>query len=462
MSVLDQLEESFETFGFLDNSDTYSPEDWVVANTALAAHSAMIKGHNDTTTDTRAFTPAERPRQVSGGINVNKSLELAQTYKQILVNSQKTPIGLRPTADDVVDGGIKNGSKVVLQIVSESERVGTWDEQVKSNIRTRAIEGVTFDKFSVASFVESEDERYQIHETFGADIIQSFGRRPRFLTIAGVVVNGRMDVRFGSETRSMDWKNAFQRQYEKNFSLKACLNNRKKVRIYFQDTVYDGYLLQMTAATDAENQGISQVTVRVVVQKRYFPRDNDDQIPGTFRGNGFRLTGADVPQEFFPSDRIDFYFSRNYDNVLKGARFLLQEEIRTLAQRLSRIDGKIDQDTIIDRANLIARFETGAVELLLDIKLELSQRQNDDPQENNYLNRYSDGFKLTMLLQGGHLDGQIQYVTRLRNSNFSILTLKGTSIRITSANTIAAQILEKSIEAENLPQQQLLQNTITL
>ncbi|NIX58066.1 MAG: hypothetical protein GWN14_19635, partial [candidate division Zixibacteria bacterium] len=103
----------------------------------------------------------------------------------------------------------------------------------------------------VMSITEPDEQRYQIHETFGADILQTFGRRPRILTISGQVVNGKLDVSVGGEIRSMDWKNAFQRFYENHYSAHACTKKIKKVRIFSQDTVYDGYMLNMVAATTA-------------------------------------------------------------------------------------------------------------------------------------------------------------------------------------------------------------------
>lgn len=427
MSFVDQLEASFAAFGLVDITQSYTPEDWVVANSALAAHKAMLSGYTGESLLRQieaSNTPTLRPENFTKGtVDVTKSLQIAQSYQEILIRSQKTPIGLRPTADDVVDGGIKNGSKVVLQIVPENTSAGAWDDQVKSSIRTKAVEGVIFDKFSVASFVESEDERYQIHETFGADVIQSFGRRPRFLTIAGVVVNGRIDVRFGTEVRSMDWKNAFQRSYQKHFSLKACLANRKKVRIYFQDTVYDGYLLQMTAATDAENQGISQVTVRVVVKNRYFIDQKDENIAGTFTSGGFRLSGADVPEEFFPQDKLEFYFNQDYAEIIDGAINLLKKEVRQLAEELASVDGGvinvITPDEIIDRV-----------------------AENLTPQN------YPKEFNLTPLLQNGDIDAAIEFV--IQNNKQDPLTRRGLSARVKKANDIAERLINKQKELDAL------------
>lgn len=443
MSFVDQLEASFAAFGLVDVTQSYTPEDWVVANSALAAHKAMLSGYTGESLLRQieaSNTPTLRPENFTKGtVDVTKSLQIAQSYQEILIRSQKTPIGLRPTADDVVDGGIKNGSKVVLQIVPENTAAGAWDDQVKSSIRTKAVEGVIFDKFSVASFVESEDERYQIHETFGADVIQSFGRRPRFLTIAGIVVNGRIDVRFGTEVRSMDWKNAFQRAYQKQFSLKACLANRKKVRIYFQDTVYDGYLLQMTAATDAENQGISQVTVRVVVKNRYFIDQKDDNIAGTFTSGGFRLSGADVPEEFFPQDKLEFYFNQDYTEIIDGAKNLLQKEIRELAEELASVDGGvinvITPDEIIERAYTVIDAEKGDFGAQSIFDLELKQG-------------YTEEFKLTPLLQNGDIDAAIEFV--IQNDKQDPLTRRGLSARVKKANDIAEQLINKQKELDAL------------
>lgn len=359
MGILDQL------FDFNieeeDESLSISPADAIVISTAQAAHQAMqdsLIGENIS----RSINEKLR-MGVSGTVSVLKTLQLAKSYQENMVNDQLAEPGDRPTANDVIDGGIKRGQKVVFEVSSNrSINSGSWDEVVKSRMLSNTDQpiGVFFDKFSVMNFSESDSERYQIHETFGADIIQSFGRRPRLVTMSGQVLNGRVDAIRAGQVRSMDWKNAFQRFYDEHFSLKACLKKKHKIRITAQDTIWHGYLLNMVAVTDAEHQAISQVTVTFIVSSRNFRKENDIAIPGFFNENGFRITGGLVPDEFFPQERLEFYFKQDFSQVVKTKVSILNNEIEIIKQELELSAG-------IDR-------------VALDSNIELSKSESNIPE----------------------------------------------------------------------------------
>ncbi len=343
MGILDQL---FD-FNLEEDDETISvsPADVINISTAQAAHQAMQDSFR--AVDVANTITPKLSLGTNGTVSVARSLKLSFDYQQNLVADQLAAPGDRPTANDVIDGGIKRGQKVVFEVSSNrSINSGSWDEVVKQRMLSDVDQpiGLFFDKFSVMNISEPDSERYQIHETFGAEIIQTFGRRPRLITMSGQVLNGRVDAIRSGVVRSMDWKNAFQRFYDDHFSLKACLRKKHKVRITAQDTIWHGYLLNMVAITDAENQAISQVTVTFIVSSRNFRNKNDLAIPGFLNENGFRITGGIVPDEFFPQERLEFYFKEDFSQVVKTRVSNLNSEIEDLKSELEIAAGLTRRD----------------------------------------------------------------------------------------------------------------------
>lgn len=340
MGILEQL---FNFNPEIDGSQdvSMSPEDVILISIAQNAHQAMNDGMRATNVANSIIQGIDL--NISGTVNVEKSLQLSSRYRENLVNDQLAEPGDRPTADDVVDGGIKRGQKVVFEVIGNRYLdSGSWDEVVKKRMTANTDQpiGVFFDKFSVMNFSEPEAERHQIHETFGAEIIQSFGRRPRLITMSGQIMNGRVDVLRAGAIRSMDWKNALQRFYEEHFSLKACLSKKHKVRITAQDTIWHGYLLNLVTVTDAENQGVSQATITFIVSKKVFRKQNDLAIPGFFNENGFRITGATIPDEYFPQERLEFYFNEDLSEVVSTKITSLKRDIELTKAGIEFIAGQ--------------------------------------------------------------------------------------------------------------------------
>lgn len=349
-SILDQLFPDIDIDRNPVEVRQMGPEDWVISTTAFAVHQTMRNGFDPGKSLVRGVldTALERPQyDIDGTVDVGKSLELALNYRKILVRSQIGDIRYQPTSDFVLDGGIKNGSKVVIRVIPQSEsRFTSWDSLARARVSNEGgkPKDLTFDKFSVLSLTEPDEQRYQIHQTFGADIIQTFGRRPRILTLTGQVLNGKIDVSVQGEIRSMDWKNAFQRFYDDWFSAHACTKKNNKVRIFSQDTVYEGYMLNMVSATSAMDQGISQVTITFVLSSRTFPRENDALIPGAIdTDTGFRITGKRVPDEFFPQAQIEHYFRDDVSSVPGVEAFRIEKELDEVLEALTQLDGRLFQ-----------------------------------------------------------------------------------------------------------------------
>jgi len=314
----------------------------VTAFTAMGAHQTMSGGFKQ---GSYSNEPLTRPREnTSGTIDVAQSLQVARDYQRLLqayfMNNQVEDLRFSDTADDVFDGGIKKGSKVLIRVVPEETRLNrqSWGE-----VARRALEGspgkarpenLIFDKFSVNSVSEPDQERFQIVETFGADLIYSFGRRPRRIQMNGQVLNGKMEVSIGGAIRSMDWKNALQRRYEKHYRLSACMENRQRIMLYVQDTVYIGYLLNMQSFVSAQTQAASQISLTFIVAEREFPEQNDTAIPGFLSNSGQVVTDKTVDDELFPQARADQYWLENRDAYVGGR---LAEIDRKIAEQKKRI-----------------------------------------------------------------------------------------------------------------------------
>lgn len=343
MSIIDQIIQEE------DGKKEIGADGWVSVATSLAAHEAMTSGFKKNSTINPSDTLTRVDFSEIGVVDVAKSLSLSKSYVDILTKDQTIDARLRPTADDVVDGGMKRGSKVVIEIIPESATYATWDKAVKAKLLKEGF-SLTFTDFSVQSIAEPDSERYTLHETYGADIIQTFGSRARVYSLSGQIMNGRLDITRNGETRSMDWKNAFQRYYERYFSAHACVRNKNKARIYFHDTVIEGYAVAIVPVTVAESQSISSVTLSFVVSDRYWPRENDRAIAGYYKQNGFRITGAAVPDEFFPQPQLELYFQKDPSNIIIKQIENKKIDILSICNDIAKLDGSISADLVKTRS----------------------------------------------------------------------------------------------------------------
>ena len=378
MGILDQL------FGDDEETQdgTIGPDGWVNIAASLASHQAMQDGFSSkASTAIQTFRP---PLNCVGSIDVTKTIKIAKSYKDVILADQLEIPGQRPTADDVVANGIKNGSKVVIYLYNSNADIATWDSLAK---RRTSGDGrfdlIYFDKFSVMSIVEPRNERYQLHQTFGANIIKSFGEQPLIMTLSGSIVNGQAHVVYRGDERSMDWGNAFQRIYHEHFKLEKCAKHKRKIRIVAQDTVFDGYLLSLVTAVDAENQGLYQTTINFIVSHKRYLKQNDSAIPGMIQQNGFRLPGKNIPSEYFPKAVLEEYFSQDFNNVVKNAYY----------SSASQVDRYITKD--------LANIDSLSAELIYD------QIDEHSGNEINYV-RYGTNIQLDPYLVGGNLDAALR------------------------------------------------------
>jgi hypothetical protein len=104
-------------------------------------------------------------------------------------------------------------------------------------------------QFILASVSESSQEKYQIYQTFDEDLIYFFDRNPHIYTYGGVLYNAD-DV---STEFTFQWKNRFQRLYEKILRGTKCVENGARAILTYEDVTRQGYLLNFQMSEDASN-----------------------------------------------------------------------------------------------------------------------------------------------------------------------------------------------------------------
>lgn len=347
MSILDQLlGEGPETHDV--EVEAMDPDDWTVASTAVGVHQLMNNGLERELTQILGGVPSP-DYGANATIDVTKSLQLAQDYETVLMsrvlNDQHEDLRAHDTADDVFSGGIKEGSKVLIQISNDPNKPATSQREVATEVLPSQgkVQNVIFDKFSVQSVTEPDQSRHQIVQTMGADLLYSFGRRPRQMRIIGRVMNGRINVHVGNSTKSMDWKNAFQRQYDERMRLSQIMKRKdgSRILIHAQDTIYWGYLLNMQSFVSADEQAVGQVTLTFLIAERSFPEQADHRIPGWPSGDegGHVVSDKTVPEEMFPTSNVKYYLEKkaNFDRLINKLKKDRDEKIKQAVKVMGKI-----------------------------------------------------------------------------------------------------------------------------
>lgn len=145
----------------------------------------------------------------------------------------------RPLSDFVRGPSAKEGRCIIFITGTDnadraSELAGHGRDWTKE---LTAEEGeLLFDKFSLTSVQEPSDERYQITETFDANILYLFDEKPKIYNFTGKVINAKGDY---------DWKNDLQRKYNDHYRGTLATKNGKVVYITYEDTMLKCVLLQM-------------------------------------------------------------------------------------------------------------------------------------------------------------------------------------------------------------------------
>jgi hypothetical protein len=97
--------------------------------------------------------------------------------------------------------------------------------------------------FLITGIDNNRQERMQLLETFGDDFVFFFGERAQIRTVQGVLVNAI----------DMDWKNEWLANYNEFLRGTRCVENRTRVYLTVGGWLYEGYIISMSTAEDAEN-----------------------------------------------------------------------------------------------------------------------------------------------------------------------------------------------------------------
>jgi hypothetical protein len=336
VSILDQIID-VERFGQEVQVRSLQARDWLPAASSFAMHQAIEDGFDP-------IDPAISPRLVApigqqGVVSVAAALKAVTDVERILIKDQATPLQFRETANDFQDGRIKPGSKLIIRMIRAGSIRGSWSQIARDVLVTDGPSAITFDKFSTQSITVPDEERYQIVETFGGNVIYGFGRRPQFLRISGQVVNGSMDVIVKGERRSHDWANKLLRDYERHFRLTALIRNSMRLVIFCQDTIYTGFLLNLTPMVTEDTQNMMSVSLSMVLSDRTWSRNEDSSIAGTLSKDGLYLPGGATPEQYFSKADVSAYFQQGYKSVLARQRVQLTKDVSEVVRQIMELQG---------------------------------------------------------------------------------------------------------------------------
>jgi len=355
LSILDQLLD-VEGEGVQLQARNLSARDWMPAAQALAIHQTMIDAMSPEESAIRLNLSA--PLNQDGGVRVADSLLALSSYERLLINDQAKEIRFRETADDVISSEIKPGSKMIIRMLRGAQTRGSWD-QISRKTLADGPQAITFTKFSAISLSMSDDERMQVSETFGGNFVYGFGRRPLYLTLSGIILNGSMDVIERGERRSHDWSNNFLRLYEKHFRLTELIKNNMVIAIFLQDTIYTGYLVNLTHMVSVETQNTASVTIRMILAERKWTRNEDNSIPGTQIKGGLYLPGKNTPSAYFNRPVIEQYFQRGYASVIEADARETRRELDALLASILVLHGS-PNGTASDLIIELGKFDEGS------------------------------------------------------------------------------------------------------
>ena len=123
-----------------------------------------------------------------------------------------------------------------------------------------------YTKFILNSVHESHAERSQVIETFGDFYIFMFGERPPTYTFQGVLIN----------SKNANWVSDFMYYYENYLRGTRCLEAQAKLVLTYGGRQIEGYMLNISHATDANSENAVSVTFSVIVTARNYLGFSDD------------------------------------------------------------------------------------------------------------------------------------------------------------------------------------------
>lgn len=118
----------------------------------------------------------------------------------------------------------------------------------------------SYTKFILESVQESHSERTQIVETFGDFYAFFFGERPATYVFTGTLIN----------SKNVNWLADFMFMYENFLRGTRCAENNARVFLTYGGRQVEGFILNVTTATNAANHFGVQVSFQVLILDRKF------------------------------------------------------------------------------------------------------------------------------------------------------------------------------------------------
>lgn len=265
-----------------------------------------------------------------------------------------------PTADLVDNGGFKVGSKLLIKVVASPSNTKAPD---------KAAPNLTFDNFSLQGIAEADGERYQIHETFGEEVVYLFGRRPRVWTMQGIVLNGRRAPAQGEgpetaaqtaarEAKDMDFANMLIRNWNEYYRGTKAVEARARAYISYEDSVIEATLVELTVVRNAQIPSAANATMTFIVHERAFIGEKFSngvdvqqlaQLQATIDANG-NIADTVPASDIIPRrPTLDEIVRRENEAEAKAAAstaalMLSEEEVDNLRQQLIEIEADLENE----------------------------------------------------------------------------------------------------------------------
>jgi hypothetical protein len=169
--------------------------------------------------------------------------------------------------------GDKNNSKFAVQ----PRFIQEWNEDDRKD-QLASIRVITtkngkeedlvprFTKFMLTAVQEGHNERAQIVETFGDFYAFFFGERPPIYNFTGMLLN----------TVNVNWYGDFKLYYDKYLRGTKAVENQARIRMAYQGTSLEGYILNTNRSIVAEPQsGVSFNFQLLVIDEKLVNVSND-------------------------------------------------------------------------------------------------------------------------------------------------------------------------------------------
>jgi hypothetical protein len=101
----------------------------------------------------------------------------------------------------------------------------------------------SYTNFILQGVNEARQEKFQVVETFGDPYIFFYGEAPRFLDCVSILIN----------SQDFNWQAEFWANYDAYLRGSKCAEVGARVYMFYDDKIVEGYMLQASAANDANN-----------------------------------------------------------------------------------------------------------------------------------------------------------------------------------------------------------------